>query len=66
MVTYIDVMRKLQFYLKTSHIRQLKAVAKLTGAPMAELVRRAVDEFLERRKAAEGDSRHGEKAEHES
>jgi hypothetical protein len=60
-LTYPDaIMKRLQFYLRTSQIKRLKAIAKLTGAPVAELVRRAVDEFIQRRKAAQESNHHGE------
>jgi hypothetical protein len=43
-------MRRLQFYLKLNQIKQLKAISKATGAPVAELVRRALDEFISKSK----------------
>jgi predicted DNA-binding protein len=43
-------MDRIQFYLKATQIRKLKSLAKETGVPMAGLVRKAIDEFLERRK----------------
>jgi hypothetical protein len=35
-------------FLTRTELRKLRALSKKTGAPVAELVRRAVDEYLER------------------
>lgn len=53
-------MERIQFYLKGIQIKQLKSISKRTGAPMAELVRRAIDEFIERWKAAKESAYHAE------
>jgi hypothetical protein len=36
-------------YLRPDQMRKLRALNEKTGAPMAELVRRAVDEYLAKR-----------------
>jgi predicted DNA-binding protein len=35
-------------FLTRTELKKLRALSKTTGAPVAELVRRAVDEYLER------------------
>jgi predicted DNA-binding protein len=37
-------------YLRTDQVKRLKALHEKTGAPVAELVRRAVDAYLKNRK----------------
>jgi predicted DNA-binding protein len=37
-------------YLTPDQVKRLKALNERTGAPVAELVRRAVDEYLKKRK----------------
>jgi predicted DNA-binding protein len=37
-------------YLATDQMKQLKALSKKTGAPVAELIRRAVEAYLKARK----------------
>jgi predicted DNA-binding protein len=36
-------------YLTAEQVKRLKALNEKTGAPVAELVRRAVDEYLRKR-----------------
>jgi hypothetical protein len=48
---YAYGMKMTHLYLKARQIRQLKALGRRPDTPMAALVRRAVDEFLDRRKA---------------
>jgi predicted DNA-binding protein len=38
-------------FLKPEQTQQLQALSDLTGAPVAELIRRAIDGYLELRKA---------------
>lgn len=52
----IGTMKRTALCLKASQIARLKAMARETGAPMAELVRRAIDEFLDRRAARPKDA----------
>jgi predicted transcriptional regulator len=47
-------MKKANLYLKATQIRRLKALARETGAPVAVLIRRAIDQFLDRREAEKG------------
>lgn len=35
-------------FLTRTELKKLRALSKKTGAPVAELVRRAIDEYLER------------------
>jgi predicted DNA-binding protein len=52
-------MKPTHINLKASQIKQLKAIAKRTGAPVAELVRRGVDQFIQRETEKES-THHGE------
>ena len=52
----LDTMQRTNIYLRTSQIRRLKALERQTGAPVAELVRRAIDAFLESEAAKSGAS----------
>jgi len=38
-------------FLTRTELKRLRELSKKTGAPVAELVRRAVDEYLERKKS---------------
>jgi predicted DNA-binding protein len=38
-------------FLKPEQTEALQALSGVTGAPIAELVRRAIDDYLEKRKA---------------
>jgi hypothetical protein len=38
-------------FLKPEQTQQLQTLNDLTGAPIAELIRRAIDDYLEKRKA---------------
>lgn len=38
-------------FLKPEQTEQLQTLSGLTGAPMAELIRRAIDDYLEKRRA---------------
>lgn len=46
-------MKRTSLFLKAGQIKQLRTISKRTGAPVAELVRRAIDELIERHAAAE-------------
>jgi hypothetical protein len=50
-MVYIWGMKRTNIYLKARQVKELKAVCAETGASMAEVVRRAVDAFIDRRKA---------------
>lgn len=43
-------MQRTAFFLKPSQISRLQELSEETGAPVAELVRRAIDKYLEGRK----------------
>jgi predicted DNA-binding protein len=38
-------------FLKPTQVEQLQILSDLTGAPIAELIRRAIDDYLEKRRA---------------
>jgi predicted DNA-binding protein len=42
-------MTRTALFLKQSQIRELQALSNKTGAPVAELIRRAIDMYLEKR-----------------
>jgi predicted transcriptional regulator len=44
-------MKRTTIWLKLIQVRQLRALATETGAPVAALIRKAIDEFIARRKA---------------
>ena len=46
-------MKRTNLYLKAGQIKQLKAITRRTGAPVSDLIRRGIDEFIERHEAAE-------------
>jgi predicted DNA-binding protein len=43
-------MKRTALFLKEKQLEQLQALSGKTGAPIAELIRRAVDVYLEQRK----------------
>jgi len=47
---YIKNMKRIDTYLTDKQIKQLKNLAIETGLKVAELIRRAIDEYLEKRK----------------
>ncbi len=49
----INIMRRTALYLKTAQISKLQKLSNQTGAPVAELIRRAVDYYL-KHNAGEG------------
>jgi hypothetical protein len=44
-------------FLTKTELKRLRALSSKTGAPVAELVRRAIDEYLERLERTEGGRR---------
>jgi len=49
-VVYTNTMKhRTNIYLRPDQVKRLKALHEKTGAPVAELVRRAVDEYLKKR-----------------
>jgi predicted DNA-binding protein len=46
---YNVIMKRINYHLTDKQIEQLKAISKETGAPVAELIRRAVDAWLHER-----------------
>ena len=43
-------MKATRIYLKPEQIKKLSALSQKTGAPIAELVRRAIDAYLKTKK----------------
>jgi predicted DNA-binding protein len=46
---YHVVMKRTALFLKEEQIKKLLALSDKTGAPVAELVRRAIDKYLKQR-----------------
>jgi len=46
-----DTMLRTALFVKSSQVAKLQTLSKVTGAPVAELIRRAIDAYLEQRKA---------------
>jgi predicted DNA-binding protein len=45
-VCYFVVMKRTALFLKEEQLKKLQALSDKTGAPVAELVRRAIDKYL--------------------
>jgi hypothetical protein len=48
-VWYHMVMKRTALFLKETQLKKLKALSDRTGAPVAELIRRAIDKYLQER-----------------
>ncbi len=48
-VWYYIAMKRTALFLKEAQIKKLKALSDRTGAPLAELIRRAIDKYLQER-----------------
>jgi predicted DNA-binding protein len=46
-----DSMVRTALFVKSGQMAKLQTLSQVTGAPVAELVRRAIDAYLEQRKA---------------
>jgi len=44
------VMKRTALFLKERQVEKLQALSEKTGAPVAELIRRAIDQYLTTRK----------------
>lgn len=44
------LMKRTALFLKTEQLKKLQALSEKTGAPVAELIRRAIDAYLLSRK----------------
>jgi predicted DNA-binding protein len=42
-------MKRTALFLKEAQLKKLKALSLRTGAPVAELIRRAIDKYLQER-----------------
>jgi hypothetical protein len=56
-------MRRTNVWLKLTEIRDLKSIARERGATVAGLIRLAIDQFIERWKAAKESIYHGKSEE---
>jgi predicted DNA-binding protein len=43
-------MERVNFHLTDGEIRGLKIISELTGVPRAEIIRRAIDDYINRKK----------------
>jgi predicted DNA-binding protein len=43
-------MKRTALFLKEDQVKKLQALSEMTGAPVAELIRRAIDNYLRTRK----------------
>ena len=48
-VWYYVPMKRTALFLKEDQLKKLQALSEKTGAPVAELIRRAIDEYLKKR-----------------
>jgi predicted DNA-binding protein len=48
---YAVRMKRTALFLKPGQMDKLQTLSRVTGAPMAELIRRAIDAYLEQRKS---------------
>ena len=44
-----DIMTRTAMFLKPEQVEKLQKLSDLTGAPVAELIRRAIDAYLKQR-----------------
>jgi predicted DNA-binding protein len=44
------VMKRTNYFYPAAMLARLKAISRKTGLPVAELIRRAIDEYLKRQK----------------
>lgn len=47
---YVDIMKRTNIHLAEAQLKLLRQLSAKTGAPVAELIRRAIDEYLRGRK----------------
>ena len=45
-----DTMLRTALFVKSAQMTRLQTLSKVTGAPVSELIRRAIDAYLEQRK----------------
>lgn len=48
-IGYYKYMRRTALFLKEAQLKKLKVLSDRTGAPVAELIRRAIDRYLKER-----------------
>jgi predicted DNA-binding protein len=46
-----DTMVRTALFVRSGQMAKLQTLSRITGAPVAELIRRAIDVYLEQRKA---------------
>ena len=49
LVWYYVTMKRTALFLKEEQIKKLQKLSEKTGAPVAELIRRAIDRYLQER-----------------
>lgn len=49
LVVYYRGMERTALWLKEDQLKKLRALSEKTGAPVAELIRRAIDKYLQER-----------------
>ena len=48
-ICYYVSMKRTSLFLKEEQLKKLEALSEKTGAPVAELIRRAIDKYLQER-----------------
>jgi predicted DNA-binding protein len=48
-IGYCTCMKRTALFLKEEQIKKLQKLSEKTGAPLAELIRRAIDRYLQER-----------------
>jgi predicted DNA-binding protein len=48
-IEYLVSMKRTALFLKAEQVKKLQALSEKTGAPVAELIRRAIDKYLKER-----------------
>jgi predicted DNA-binding protein len=48
-IGYYMYMKRTALFLKDAQLKKLKTLSDRTGAPVAELIRRAIDKYLQQR-----------------
>jgi len=43
-------MKRTNIWLNADHLKKLKAISNETGAPVSALIRKAIDEYLKKRR----------------
>ena len=49
---YIGAVKRTNIYLREDHWKKLKALSEKTGAPVSALIRKAIEEYLKKKRKA--------------